>query len=647
MGLVFRHCTPPREPRNAESVYCRRMGAWTLTALAGLYVALVWMATNAAGPRNWGIHSAAFLPPTLRFALLAAMAAAVAALALAARESRAPHRPAEPRPRPRSKQKKRAQESTRRTTRRDAPLWLLALPLYGVLLYALRTRTRFLGDGGVWFNMLLGGEVDNFSEPLSSVAWRGYRTAARALGYPMTDATFALFPVLCGVAFAGLGWLVLGEALPRGSRGARALAWGLLLTIGTTQLYYGYIESYPIASVLVLAYLWLALRHARGADPPWLLPLVYTVTIGFHLMAVVLYPSYAMAVFKRPGASAVKAALLPAPLVLAPILLTVTGVGPAQWMRPFELAARSAAGGGAALTRPYPLLSTAHAVDIANALFLAAPIPFLMGLSWLVGRRGRIRPARPASQVLALAGLPAVAALLILVLPVAPAQDWDLTAFLLLPATLAALTAGVTMAPRPLAAAALLTLSAASLLAFVLVNAAEAPAIARYKTLLAPEAPLSAYGRGYGHSMLSEFYEDHGVMDSALVYAELAIRSEPTNPRYWLREGTILYEQKRYDEAIPKLEEAIQRGTTRVAAYFNLGLAYARTQRFGEAADQFRTAMAMDGTNPEYPHHLALMLYDEGYPDSARAMWEGVLERWPGYSLSARALARRFPARTP
>jgi Flp pilus assembly protein TadD len=575
------------------------------------------------------------------------MAAAVAALALAATRSRAPRRLAEPRSQPRSKRTTRATQSTQRPSRRAAPLWLLALPLYGVLLYAFRTPTHFLGDGGLWLNMLLGGKLDTFSEPLSSLAWLGYRTVARALGFPMTDATFALLPVLCGVAFAGLGWLVLGEALPRDSRGRRALAWALLLTIGTTQLYYGYIESYPIASVLVLTYLWLALRHVRGADPPWLLSLVYTITIGFHLMAVVLYPSYALAVFKRPGTSAVKAALLPAPLILAPLLLTATGVEPAQWMRPFELVVRSAAGGGAALIRPYPLLSMAHAVDIANALFLAAPIPFLLGLSWLADRRGRIRPARPASQVLALAGLAAVAALLVLTLPVAPAQDWDLTAFLLLPAALAVLAAGMTTAPRPLAAGALLTLSAASLLAFVLVNATEAASIARYKTLLAPEAPLSAYGRGYGHSMLSEFYEDRGVMDSALVYAELAIRSEPTNPRYWLREGTILYEQKRYDEAIPKLEEAIQRGTTRVAAHFNLGLAYARTRRFGEAADQFRTAMAMDGTNPEYPHHLALMLYDQGFPDSARGMWEGVLERWPGYSLTARALARRFPARTP
>jgi tetratricopeptide (TPR) repeat protein len=621
------------------------MVAWALTALAGLYVALVWAATRAAGPRNWGLHPAAFLSPSLEYALLLAMTAAVVALAVAASGRVGPRPAKRPKPHAKSHRKQAPPRAARRSAR--VPLWLLALPLYGALLHLLRTRTHFLGDGGVWLNMLLGGTIDPFSEPLSAAVWRLYRAAVRTAGFPVADATFAFLPVLCGVAFAGLAWLFLGEALPRASRGARVLAWGLLITTGITQLYYGYIESYPIASVAVLAYLCLALRHARGADPPWLLPVALAVTVGFHLVAVVLYPSYAVAVLKRPGTGPWKAVLLPAPIVLIPLLLTAGGMQPAQWLRPFQTVARTAAGNAVTLTRPYPLVSVAHAIDIVNALLLAAPVPLLLGLAWVVERRGRIRPSEPGSQVLAAAALAALLALLVMVLPVAPAQDWDLTALLVLPAALAALVAGHALIARPGRGGPLLALSAASLLAFVLVNATEAGSIARYKTLLAPDAPLSAYGRGYGHSMLSEFYEDRGMLDSALVYADLALQSEPTNPRYWLREGTILYGQKRYDEAIPKLEEALRRGTGRVAAHFNLGLAYARTHRYGDAANQFRTAMTMDGTNPEYPHHLALMLYDSGYPDSARVMWEGVIERWPTYSLSARALERRFPARTP
>jgi tetratricopeptide repeat protein len=623
------------------------MGAWALAVLAGLYVAAVWIATSTPGPQNWGVHLAAFLPPAMRHALIALMAASVAGLALAA--SRPPATSAR-REAPRVRRRPKARREPKQRPRPKlnwGQLWLFLLPVYGVLLYLLRVRTHFLGDGGVWMNILLGGTGDPFSEPLSALAWVAFRDIARAVGWPMNDATFAILPVLCGVASAALAWLLLEEALPGVPPKRRAIAWALFLTMGFTQIYYGYIESYPIASVTIMGYLWLALRHARGADSPWLLGAALALAMGFHLIAIVLYPSYVVAVVRHEGAPGAKAARLVAPLALAPLVLTAAGMRPAQWLRPFETAASAAGAGGATLTRPYPILSILHATDIANALLLVAPVPLLMGLAWALEKRGRIRPGRPATEVLAAAAVAGLAALFVLVLPVAPAQDWDLTAVLILPAAVAAIVAAqVFDAPR-VRAGSLIALAAASLLAFLAVNAAEEPSIARYEVLLAPDAIVSAYGRGYGHSMLSEFYEDRGTLDSALVYADLALRSEPTNARYWLREGTILYNQKRYDEAIPKLEESIRRGTSRVAAHYNLGLAFARTHRYGEAAAEFRTAMAMDGTNPEYPHHLALMLYDSGYPDSARTMWEDVRRRWPNYALTARALARRFPPGTP
>ncbi|HTK69812.1 MAG TPA: hypothetical protein VL857_08430, partial [Candidatus Eisenbacteria bacterium] len=131
-----------------------------LTALAGLYVALVWMATNAASPRNWGIHSAGFLAPPVQHAILALMALAVAALALDAGGWLRPRRPKAARSR--SSPRTSTRQAPKRKASHAPPLWLIALPLYGILLYALRTRTHFLGDGGVWLNMLLGGTIDPF-----------------------------------------------------------------------------------------------------------------------------------------------------------------------------------------------------------------------------------------------------------------------------------------------------------------------------------------------------------------------------------------------------------------------------------------------------------------------------------------------------
>jgi tetratricopeptide (TPR) repeat protein len=242
--------------------------------------------------------------------------------------------------------------------------------------------------------------------------------------------------------------------------------------------------------------------------------------------------------------------------------------------------------------------------------------------------------------VLAAAAVSGAAVAALLNLPVAPAQDWDLTALFLVPLAVAGVVAGRGLVPGGRSAAGLVAISVGSLLAFVLVNAIEPAGIARFKTLLAPPAPITPYGRGYGMSMLSEHYEDRGEHDSALVYAEGALEVEPTNHRYWVRAGTILYNLGRYEEAIARLEEAIRRGSTRAEAHNNLGLSYMRTKRPERAVREFRVAVAGDATRPDYGQNLGVALFQSGQVDSAREVWTRVLARWPDYPLTRRSMER-------
>ena len=275
-----------------------------------------------------------------------------------------------------------------------------------------------------------------------------------------------------------------------------------------------------------------------------------------------------------------------------------------------------------------------------NALFLAAPVPALLLLAWAVRRRGRIVPRSAASQVLAAAAVPAALAAALLNLPVAPAQDWDLTALFLIPLAIAGVVAGRGLFSDARAAAGLLAISSASLLAFVLVNAIEPAGIARFKTLISERAPISPYGKGYGNSILSEYYEDRAAQDSALVYADASLRAEQTNHRYWVRSGTILYNLGRHEEAIGRFEEAIRRGSVRPEAYNNLGLSYMRTKRPERAIGLFRSAVAGDSSRPDYQQNLGVALFQSGNVDSARAVWTRVLERWPDYPLTRRSMER-------
>ena len=627
-----------------------RPGIIALAALTCTDAVAIVAASLRPGPRNWGIHLPAFLPFSLQalvFIVLTLAACLVVAGVLTANEpaSGGSARPISRRP---PKHKPRRGGATQRgaATHRSGATetaWIAALLVgYGFLLFALRASTHFLGDGIVWMKMVQGGAEHPYNEPLAAWVWKGFMRAANALGISAGPGVFAMLPILCGIVAAGLARLIAQEAV---EGRARWIAWGLFLTAGLTQLYYGYIESYPVVTVAMLATLWLALRHARGADPPWLLGVVFAVTIATHLVTVFLVPAYMLAVAFRTPSWMTRAWLAVLPLALAPLFLSLAGSPPEAWLEPFRTAAQASLIGHEPryLARPYGTISLGHAADLANAILLAIPAPAILLGAWIVAHGKRPLPKRPVGWILGLAALGGFAVAAILSPPVAPSQDWDLTATLLLPAAIAGAVLGArALEGRPRAAMGLLALGAASLLAFVFVNASLGAGVRRFEMLMGPDARISAFGRGYGNSMLSEFFEDRQDEDSALRTARAALDAEPTNARYWVRVGTILYNQGRYPEAIRNLEEGLQRGTTRPEAHNNLGLCYARTGRPADAAGQFRIAIAMDPDRPDYRHNLGLMLFDSGERDSAKAVWTDVLRRWPDYDLTRRAMERRF-----
>jgi len=360
---------------------------------------------------------------------------------------------------------------------------------------------------------------------------------------------------------------------------------------------------------------------------------------------VFLLPAYALAVALRTRSWKWRAALTAFPLVLAPLFLHLAGSPPSAWVEPFRTAAQSALAGHEPRyrTRPYGLISVGHAADLANGILLAIPVPAILLASWIATHGNRPLPRRPEGWILGVAALAGVFLAAVLSPPVAPSQDWDLTATLLLPAGIAGAIVGArALRERPRTVAGLLGLGVASLLAFVLVNATVDAGIRRFEMLMRPDARISTFGRGYGNSMLSEYFEGREDQESALRTARAALDAEPTNARYWLRVGTILYNKGEYPAAIHDLEEALRRGTTRAEAHDNLGLCYARTGRLDEAAEQFRIAVRMDPDRPDYRHNLGFALFESGLEDSAKAVWTDLLRRWPGYELTRRAMARRF-----
>lgn len=610
-----------------------------LSVCAVAYLAGVVAATVSPGPLAWGLHSPGFLSPILRAGTIGVLVCgAILLFHGALRPGSVASVPV----------KRRGPAPTRgkaKALNRAQLLPLLLLPL-AALFWILRARTQFLGDGTVWLSGLQSGIVTAKSEPLSGAIWLGFSALLRATGRPITANTVAIVPILCGLASAAFAWGIAREIAPQ-KHGTKT-AVGLLLTLGVTQLFCGYIESYPPVAMFVLGFLWVGLRRVRGdARALFLLPISFALCVASHFATATLAPAYVLLALRGSEPRARRLALAAIGPALAIALLLLLGSKPQDWLHSLGTASRGADVTNLSTTvvePAYGVLSLDHLVDFLNALLLILPIPLLLLAAQVVARRGRITPLAPDTGFLALAAIPGVALAALFRFPLAPAQDWDLTSILLLPLAVLGIRVGHAIFAAPEArrfSAGLVTLALGSLLPFLLVNANEASAIRRFETILAPDAKVTSFARAYGNYALWRLFSGRGDHERAHPYAVRALESEKGNPRYWTNVGLDLYQMKRYGEALPYLEEGAKRGPDIWVSRYDLGLCLKEMRRYEEAAREFRIASRIGGGRPEVLHNLGIALYRAGHPDSAVAIWQEVSRRWPAYES---ALKRANPA---
>ncbi len=235
---------------------------------------------------------------------------------------------------------------------------------------------------------------------------RLWQLANRWLGWPDPIPVYWIVSTLAGVAFV---WITLGLACWLGrNRAERMLVAGLVLTLGTMQLFFGYIENYSLMTVGVLLYAWLALAALRGKIALAWPATVLATTHAFHPSTIILAPSLiylaVLMIDRRPleqhqgrapepaagrtprkGRISWQQALLslavPYALVFAGVVALLTaghhgldallgadfpGGGDRQWFVPLlKVTTR---------WQHYTMFSWAHLLDIANQQLMSAPM---------------------------------------------------------------------------------------------------------------------------------------------------------------------------------------------------------------------------------------------------------------------------------
>ncbi len=479
----------PRAARYNARMWSRLAGAnqssrgsgepllWAVRILVLVLLLLHLAAVNWPEATTWGLWPLRYVPSPLRILL----SVGVAGLCIPAVG-------------------RRASGSLMALAGRAAPLWagrrripaffvlaLLALPLF----WGLRLVHSRWGDAYILINAIALDDpaqrlVYTWQAPLT-VWWhaRFWAWGQRLWGWRDAMPAYAVTSVAAGAAFV-FSALNLAWTIGR-TRGQRIVMLGLLLTLGTMQLFFGYVENYTLAALAIVVAFWLAARFVQGRFPLWGVAAVLALAHALHPSTLYLLPALLLLGLldrQRHGTRhALGSVAVPYLVVGVGVLVLMNagghgvdalltsdrpGGGDGRWLVPLM----------ATTTRweHYTLFSFGHLVDIVNQQWLAAPVSLaLLLLVLLLDRQRRWltdglsgEPLRQDRWLLGFFALATLGSLLFVMLwnpDYGGQRDWDLFSLASLPLTvLAAWLLGRALPAEPARWEAALLLGALSLL---------------------------------------------------------------------------------------------------------------------------------------------------------------------------------------
>jgi tetratricopeptide (TPR) repeat protein len=122
--------------------------------------------------------------------------------------------------------------------------------------------------------------------------------------------------------------------------------------------------------------------------------------------------------------------------------------------------------------------------------------------------------------------------------------------------------------------------------------------------------------------------QKHQPVQALEVYLEF-LKAKPDNVAVRERAGVLLLQQKRYEEAIQQLEEAVKQNPT-AANQAALAQGYVMTKQSAKALPMLRAAVAADQSSPELRFRLGTALLESGDFAAAAREFAVVVQKQPG-----------------
>jgi len=545
---------------------------------------------------------------------------------------------------------------------------IVSVPVF----WFLRTEFFLLGDGYFKLETLASGEI-NPTEPLDGIIHHLlYRLLTTLFPNADPSLSYTIPSVICGGAFILL-ILVLADLLGRTSY-QKILIFSALVTLGSIELFFGYLEAYTtlfVALTLLILLSVLFLRSKINIVFPFL---ALILSISLHVSAIVLIPSFFYLVFWKwqnqrsrfPDVPGLLCAIASLGIVFLAIwkvyLLADEGLRLGQFL---PLAATAKSG--------FTMFCGAHLSEFGNELLLISPIGTLLFLFFFLRTLKFKSFSDPTLNFLLISGLSGL--LLVFVYNCHwGSADWDLMSFpgifFTLFGVLSLTKWGNRWARFKNYGLILIATSLFHTVPWVLVNADRVRSVDRYvmtatndvHLLSAPDGGMWRVGRvlifaGLDqeaeeilkrgitrnpeevgcYSYLADVLDHQGRGEEAIFYLERALQLKPQSKEIRLNLGRM-YLNRDLQKALFHLEKVKAQYEHEPAFVIGLAKAYMNAERPEDARNIVQRFLARGQETAEMRGLLGTSFFLLRDFSRARAEWERALELNPHEPLAKRGL---------
>jgi len=517
-------------------------------------------------------------------------------------------------------------DPSRESTSRYFLLSFVILCFFGALLYFLRGRTHFLGDGNSLLTDLASPQpVTKTREIGAGMLLEATKKLIGGNTVRTAELAYQIVSIGAGVCFAAIAILGSGLLLRR-TRERLVMSLGLL-SIGSSLMFFGYVENYAPFAVSILLFGMFGLLIAENRANKWLILIPLALTCFFHILGILLVPAALYLIVGRTKLAArmSRASRTNKSLVVGTIV--VLGLVAFGYLYQTDYYFRFAFVPilpDRFSIKGYSLFSISHIADVINLLFLLVP-----GLL-LIFALFRMQPMKKlfetqSARFLLMTALSTLFAVCVLDPKLGMPRDWDLFSFPAIPITLLALWLLLARRSRShthiTIAILFVVLAALSLLPRATVQALPDRSVALFTNYLELD-PARARTGMYN---LDTYFVSHG--DTAA-----ALRSEEKRRSLFPYENYIrLAHQAASKDQIGTAKSyallALNSNSTYADSWLTLAMCYIAERKYDSALEATRVADGLNPYNSLIRNEMALSYSYLRNTDAAIKIWLDLMVR--------------------